>query len=345
MIKAICALLLCAGLSHAVLLGGTEVPKDKFIVYILIGHSNMSGENHPQADGVAAPRTWYYQWYKSKTWMAAKEPPNHPEQGLSGRNEGGPGIPFLKGMAAAYPDYHFGVISNATVSCTVRGINTGHNGSGIPADSNRYWKGATLYNEIPAIVNPLKAQFTLGGIICMLGTVEATRTSDSVCRRFGADAAQMAKDYRADLGMPDLPFIIGEYEAGASQEFALTMPWPKLVDQQIKLIPSLLPNSATVNSVGISMGDNHHYDIKGEGEFAKRVIQAIQDHKWTPQALGIRPAPRGAAARAPAPYFLSRAGAMALPGSAEWRADGPASAPRLFLADGKLVPEGWGRPE
>jgi hypothetical protein len=324
-------LLIPLGICHAINLGGTEVPKEKFIVFLLIGHSNMSGENHPQADGVGGPRIWYYQWYKSKTWMPAKEPPNVPTLGLSGRNEGGPGMAFLKGMAAAFPDYQFGVISNATVSCTLRGLNTGHNGSGIPADSNRYWKGATLYEEIPKIVNPLKKDFTLGGIICMLGTVEATRTSDSVCRRFSDDVQQMVADYRADLGAPNLPFIMGEYENNASGDFALTMPWPKLIDQQIKLVSGKVPNSVTINSVGIPMKDDHHYNIQGEGEFANRIVAAIKSKKFFPPAatgifLGEKETARSSPGRS---LFLSRSGAMAL--------RGVASTPLLFLADGKRL--------
>lgn len=319
--------LLPMGAAWAVNLGGKEIPKEKFIVYILIGHSNMSGENHPQADGVGGPRIWYYQWYKSKTWVAAKEPPNVPTLGLSGRNEGGPGMAFLKGMAAAYPDYQFGVISNATVSCTLRGLNTGHNGSGIPADSNRYWKGATLYEEIPRIVNPLKQDFTLGGIICMLGSVEATRTSDSVCQRFSEDAKQMVADYRADLGMPNLPFIIGEYEHNASGDFALTLPWPKSVDAQIKLIPSKVPNSVTINSVGIPMKDDHHYNIDGEGIFASRIVQAIKDKNFFPTAVVISPEMKTARSAPGRPMFLSPSGAMALRGISD----------RLFLADGKRL--------
>jgi hypothetical protein len=322
-------LLFLTGICHAVNLGGTEVPKDKFIVYLLIGHSNMSGENHPQADGVGGPRIWYYQWYKSKTWMPAKEPPNQPTLGLSGRNEGGPGMAFLKGMAAAYPDYQFGAISNATVSCTVRGLNTGHNGSGIPADSNRYWKGSTLYEEIPKIVNPLQKDFTLGGIICMAGSVEATRTSDSVCRRFSDDVAQMVADYRADLHAPNLPFIIGEYENNASGTFSLNLAWPKLIDQQIKLIPSKVANSVTVNSVGIPMKDDHHYNIQGEGMFATRVIQAIKDKKFFPIAsTGFVLKMETARDNPSRSVFLSRSGVMAL------RA---ASVPRLFLADGERL--------
>jgi hypothetical protein len=137
----ILGILLCASASHALKLGGAEIPKDKIIVYILIGHSNMAGHVIVGTDGVTAPRIWNYQWFSNQQWVPAKETPGNLANGLSSHGEGGPGMPFLKGMAAAYPNYNFGVISNASFSSTCRGLNQGGNTSGIPNDSNRYWKG------------------------------------------------------------------------------------------------------------------------------------------------------------------------------------------------------------
>lgn len=276
--------LLSAWSANALMLSGTNVPKDHIIVYLLIGHSNMAGDLPVGSDGVTAPRIWNYQWFSNKQWVPAKETPGNLANGLSGKGEGGPGMPFLKGMATAYPAYNIGVVSNASLSATCRGVNQGSSGSNLPNDSNRYWKGARLYNEILAAAKEVQANVTFGGLICMLGSVEATRTNDTVCRNFGNDIAQMVKDLRVDLGDPNLPFIMGEYEAGASGNFSLTKPWPKLVDSAIKTIPSILTLSATINSVGIAMADDHHYTVGGNGEpeFARRVIAMIQTKKWFP---------------------------------------------------------------
>jgi hypothetical protein len=278
------AVLIPLGSANALLLNGTTVPKDHMIVYILIGHSNMAGNTTVGSDGVTAPRIWNYQWFSNKQWVAAKETPGNMANGLSTRGEGGPGMSFLKDMATAYPLYNFGVVSNASLSATCRGINDGSNSSGTPADSNRYWKGAHLYNEILAAVKEVQADVTFGGMICMLGTVEATRTNDTICRNFGIDISQMVKDFRADLGEPNLPFIIGEYENGATGDYSLTLPWPKLVDAGIKSVPSLLPLSATINSVGIAMADDHHYTTTDPGrpEFSRRVVAMIKTMSWFP---------------------------------------------------------------
>jgi hypothetical protein len=84
-------------------LGGSDVAKDKFVVYLLIGQSNMAGMDYAHSDGVTHPKAWNWP-LATKKWVPAKEPPNGGKtQGLSGNGEGGPGMPFLKGMAAAYP--------------------------------------------------------------------------------------------------------------------------------------------------------------------------------------------------------------------------------------------------
>ena len=73
-------------------------------------------------DNVAHPRGWNYTWSTTpRAWVPAKEAPGNKTYGLSTRGAGGPGMPFIKQMADAYPDYHIGVISNASYSCTCKG--------------------------------------------------------------------------------------------------------------------------------------------------------------------------------------------------------------------------------
>ena len=58
---------------EGVVLGGITVPKEKIVVYILIGHSNMAGIDLQKADDVSDPRCWNYPM-KTKAWVPAKEP-------------------------------------------------------------------------------------------------------------------------------------------------------------------------------------------------------------------------------------------------------------------------------
>jgi hypothetical protein len=299
---------------HGVVLGGTTVPKEKFVVYLLIGHSNMAGIDLAHSDPVSVPHAWNYP-VKTKQWVLAKEPVNNKAAGLSGNGAAGPGMPFLKGMAAAYPDYYFGVIDNASLSATCHGENLGNNTSGLDPSDNRYWDSTYLYDQIITAAKAVQNEATLGGILCMLGTVEATRTSATVCQAFSDDIANLAKFFRRDLNMPQLPFIMGEYEDGAKGSFATTLPLPAIVMQQIKLIPSKLPYSTTVNTVGIQMLDDHHFTGNvGQQEWAKRAIAAIQTNKFFPGAsssINLAP-PRHHAAGSEGPWLLAEPGSMTL---------------------------------
>ena len=257
-----------------------------------------------------------------------KEPVNSRAQGLSGNGAGGPGMPFIKAMAAAYPDYYFGVVTNASLSSTCRGENTGSNGSVLDASDNRYWDSTYLYSQIITAAKAVQKDVTLGGILCMLGTVEATRTNATVCNAFSDDISNLAKFMRRDLAMPQLPFIMGEYEAGASGDFATTKPLPAIIQAQIKLIPGKLPFSATVNSVGIPMLDDHHYKAdKGQPEWAARAVAVIKTNNFFPgagSAIAIS-APRHAAA-INGPWLRTAQGSMALSnGDGEFTVDGARS--------------------
>src|SRR4051812_32044998 len=62
------SLLLRVAPVHGLMLGGTDVPKEKVIVYLLIGHSNMAGIDAGKSDDVTHPHCWNYPM-KTKTWV------------------------------------------------------------------------------------------------------------------------------------------------------------------------------------------------------------------------------------------------------------------------------------
>src|SRR3954470_1078890 len=138
---------LCLQAAAQVNLGGVTVPKDKFVVFLFIGHSNMAGRGINHSDNVTNPRVWNYHWMSDKQWVLAKEVPGNLANGLSGRGCGGGGMPNLKALAQAFPSYYIGAIDNASLSGTCHG-SVDNNSSGMPGDSNRYWKGSQLYTEI-----------------------------------------------------------------------------------------------------------------------------------------------------------------------------------------------------
>ena len=274
--------------ADAIDLGGTEVPKDKFIVYLLIGHSQMAGVITTNNDNVTHPHAWVYRWATTKTWELAKETGSL-RNGLSGRGTGGPGMPFLKQLVNRHSDYYFGVISNADPAATCHGLNTGYNGSNLTDSANRYWRGMQLFEEIITAARAVQKDATLGGFLVMLGTIEATRAeSDTVCWNFSSDMAQMAKDMRDSLGVPNLPFIVADYEKGATGDFSVSNPWPAIIAEQIDSVPIKLSNSVEINSAGIPLFDDHHFTIPGQGEWARRAVDSIEaKHFFPPPTAGV----------------------------------------------------------
>jgi len=314
------------------MLGGTNVTKDKFVVYLMIGHSNMAGQDLAHSDGVSDPHGWYWpvNATTTKQWTLAKEVPNAGRAaGICGHGEGGPAMPLIKGLIAAYPGYYVGVLNNASLSATCKGINTGSNSSTLDPSDNRYFKGTYLYQQLIDAAKAIQPDATIGGLLCMLGTVDATRTNQEVCQAFSDDISQLVKDIRTDLGLPNLPFLMGAYENGASGDFAITKPLPGIIDAQIKLIPTKLSLSAVVDSKGITMLDDHHYVANGSGQplWASRAVTLIQTNHWFPDgsaALGRSLAPMPARTKASRGFAAGTLWFGTLEGT--WSADGRAPA-------------------
>jgi hypothetical protein len=269
----------------AINLGGTNVPKEKFIVYLLIGHSEMAGVITTNNDNVTNPHAWVYRWATTKTWEMAKETGSN-RTGLSGRGTGGPGMPFIKLMVSRHGDYYFGVVSNATPSATCHGVNTGGSGSDLPAEQDRYWMDAQLFKEIITAARAIQKDATLGGVLCMLGCVEATRAADvTVCQNFSKDITQMANTMRDTLCLPRLPFVIADYEKGAYGDFGINNPWPAIIANQLDSVPFKLSNSVLVNSAGIPMLNDHHFTAEGEKEWARRAVDSLEAKHFFPSDI------------------------------------------------------------
>ncbi|MEO7424559.1 MAG: sialate O-acetylesterase [Fibrobacteria bacterium] len=318
--------------AQAITLGGVEVPKEKFIVYLLIGHSNMAGVDLKKSDPVSIPQGWNWPIKTTRQWVPAAEPVGVSASGLSGNGCAGTGMPFIKAMAKAYPGYYFGALTNASVSCTCRGENTGNNNSGLDPLDNRYYDSTYLFNQIITAAKAVQKDVTFGGVVCMLGTVEATRTDKTVCNAFSDDLATLAKAIRRELGLPNLPFIMGEYEADATGTFAPTLALPAIIQAQIKLLPGKLPFSTTINTVGVAMLDDHHYkgDV-GQLEFAQRIVDSIRTRNLFPGAstsIGITT--KRAPVQLQGPWLRAEKGHVTLQsGEEEYRVNGAVYRPAL----------------
>jgi hypothetical protein len=265
--------------SQVTLLSGVIVPKEKFIVYIMIGHSNMTGRT-PELDTVVDPHAWNFfitdccQSFKNHTWVPARDC-IHMDFAGSG---GGPCMHFLKKMVRAYPDYYFGVVNNANSGAQCRANYLKGNGAGA----------FDLYAEMIDALMVIKGSVTFGGIICMLGVSESVHAPDTVCRCFSSDIALMVREFRDTLGLPSLPFIMGGFERDGPEVKTQGIYW-QIVDSETNLVPSKVTNSGIVPSDSLTYFDRWHYTYTAYEIWTQRAIDTIQAHHWFPPAgSGVR---------------------------------------------------------
>ncbi|MBD3243767.1 MAG: T9SS type A sorting domain-containing protein [Chitinivibrionales bacterium] len=259
-----------SSIAQVTLPNGTTVPKERMIVFLFAGHSNMAGRCTPD-DQTTHPRCWAYGASGHNYWEPCKD------RIFTNSRGAGPATAFLKKLADNYPQFHFGVIQNANSQAGVRW----HNGN----SNNRYWKGAGRYEELIGFAKDLQGKVTFGGIVTMLGLMEATSGSSSYWNTFADDFKRMVNDMRSDLGLTAtrLPVLVQDYEMEACGGFAPTLAGPQAIIAQVANIPSKLGsnNAAVISTDGIPCPDQcHHFNWNGMKTWTTRAYNTYVNKGW-----------------------------------------------------------------
>jgi hypothetical protein len=255
-----------------VFVNGILVPPEKVVVFLHIGHSNMAGrtttpvelrpfnyETHPQ---LWAVNPW-------GTWRPAREP-------LSGdfltQGRAGPGMSILRTALDMAPD------------ATIVSIGHGHDGSrGGRCSSFR--RGGLLYDIVMAPARQLTGKVTFGAILSMLVLMEAF-IDKSQLHTSHLCYEGLAADMREDLGDPDIPFLMSDWEMGATGIFRPTSPDAVVAREQLRVAQRNIPRSAIIPTDGLPMSDNHHFNLAGYKMWAERAFAIIRLNGWAPWAAG-----------------------------------------------------------
>src|SRR4029078_1457184 len=124
-------------------------------------------------------------------------------------------------------------------------------------------KGNLLYDVFMAPARELRGKVTFAGLFTMLGQSEhnAPPADQAV---FAQCLAGLAQEVRADLGEPDLPFLVGDYEMGISRaDIAPGSAFGNHIIAEIQKVPGLVSRSAIIPTTGCEMEDDHHFDMAG----------------------------------------------------------------------------------
>ena len=223
--------------------------KAKFHLYLLMGQSNMAGRGKLAAeDKTPHPRALTFTL--AGQWEPAVEPITHDKPTLLGV---GPGLAFGKAMAEHDPSITIGLVSCAF--------------GGTPL--KRWQRGGDLYSNAVYRAQLAMRDGTLKGILWHQGESDSGTSTNA--NTYGDRLAQMIKDIRADLGCPDLPFVVGQigeflYDRGPDHS-----PYARVVNAALANLPEKVPATACASSKGLKhKGDELHFDAASQRELGRR---------------------------------------------------------------------------
>ncbi len=221
--------------------------KKKFHLYLLMGQSNMAGRGEIEAeDKTPHPRVFTF---VTNHWELAVEPVTRDRKSGLGV---GPGLAFGKAMAEKNPDVVIGL-----VSCAV---------GGTPL--SRWLKGGDLYSNAVVRAKLAMHDGTLKGILWHQGESDS---KPGVAETYGARLGGMISDFRADIGLPELPFVAGQLGEFLYTRSTNNVPEAKIVNAVIARLPQDVPHTGFVSSEGLMhKGDQLHFNAASQREMGRR---------------------------------------------------------------------------
>src|ERR1700753_3325409 len=127
----------------------------------------------------------------------------------------------------------------------------------------------------------IKDHITFGAIVIMLGITERHGTSADITG-YSTCINQLVTQVRTDIGRPDLPLLITDYEMEATGPLAVGQSFPNQIIPEIHKIPMVVSNSALVPTDGLGMQDDHHFNFDGHKLWVQRMLQIMKEHGWFP---------------------------------------------------------------
>jgi hypothetical protein len=257
-----------AGAGPGVTINGKFVPKDKAVVFLHFGHSNMRG----QATKPSSLMSYFYNtedglWSYNGSFKLAKEP-TAPEGTMS---FAGPGMAILHSARAA-------VGSGSDVQFISVGFGRGSATTVDYAPTDAQSDYAPMIKSAKA----LKGNVTFGAIVVMLGITDGEHLPSNLVPAFPTRIAEIIQAIRNDLGEKDLPVMFCDYEQMASGTLAPTGSVGKVMQPLVRMLPGMVSKLALVPTDAIEMQDDHHFDMQGHKDWANRLVMLMQSNGWFP---------------------------------------------------------------
>jgi hypothetical protein len=224
-----------------------------------------------RAIGPTATRPYFFMNPDPHGWMYHVGTPPQPAlepytaEDIMTTTYGGPGTAIIKEAAALAPSKYFISLGFGKES----------------AYCSQFLPGALYYDSLIAAAKAIKDRVTFGAIIVLLGITERHGTSADITG-YSQCINQLVTAVRNDVGRPDLPLLICDYEMTATGALAPTSAFAQSIIPEIHKIPMVVSNSAIVPTDGLTLQDDHHFDFDGHKEYVRRMLQIMKDRGWFP---------------------------------------------------------------
>lgn len=228
--------------------------RESFHIYLLMGQSNMVGrDTRTLAAQVDNPRVLALN--AEGRWVVARDPIH----ARVGRIEpgAGPGIPFALEMLKADPNVTIGL-----VPCAVGG-----------SPLRRWVKGADLYEQAVSRGRAAARDGRIKGVLWHQGEADTSKQENA--EDYETRLAQMFRDLRQDLGLADLPIVVGQLGDFLTAE---KYPYVEKVRGAIRHVPAVVPGVGYADSAGLGhKGDDLHFSADAERELGARFARAMRE--------------------------------------------------------------------
>ncbi len=230
--------------------------KKDFHLYLLIGQSNMAGRGKVEpVDKEIHPRVFALD--KAGNWTPAADP-LHFDKPVAAV---GPGLTFGKVMADHDPSIRVGLIPCAA------------GGSPVSVWNNRgHWEQTNSRPYVDAVERAGIAmnRGVLKGILWHQGESDS---NENDAKLYEDRLATLIETLRADLGVPDAPFIV----ATLGDFVVHNNPDAQIVNEALSRISQRVKYTACVDSGGLEHnGDNVHFGSESARELGRRYAKAIR---------------------------------------------------------------------
>lgn len=239
--------------------------QDRTDVFLLIGQSNMKGRGVMPAEPARDPRI-VMMHLRDDRWYVARHPLHlvGDAQTFQGADNAGvgPGLAFAEALLGGNPRARI-----ALVPCAVGG-----------SSINLWQKGARLYDAaLRRALLARQATAATGGVIrgalWLQGEADATAAGLPVHE---AKLLKLVDDLRADLGIPDLPFLactIGEMKRPDDNSERMRM--KAEMNRLLLALPTKRPHTDCVDARGLTthLGDFVHFDTAAQNEIGRRYAR------------------------------------------------------------------------